>query len=213
MSKKHTIYPFEVPPEEYPTWVESPPLAKAIADRIRANMGKKAQNWYCAGLDVCSEDKVFVNIYEMRNMVRGGVGNRIKILKPGELTEKERKMLDEEIEKQELLHAERELDRLEEEQRQQRIRALRAQMFPKKGKWEVRATYWNEESYVFTAEGHDHAYDVAESMTEEMRPDDPTSNRFTDISVYEGNRLVKQWKLMEAEVGMVWVLRAHREEV
>lgn len=134
MSKKHTIYPFEVPPEEYPTWVESPPLAKAIADRIRANMGKKAQNWYCAGLDVCSEDKVFVNIYEMRNMVRGGVGNRIKILKPGELTEKERKMLDEEIEKQELLHAERELDRLEEEQRQQRIRALRAQMFPKKGK-------------------------------------------------------------------------------
>jgi hypothetical protein len=124
---KHTIYPFVLSsiPDASHCMYSYHVLAGTIWERVKDHHCP----WFTLGLEVRSPKQIFLNVYDMNSTITGGIGNLIKTVKIDVLTDEEKKVLQEEIDRLELECAERELVRLENEERLQRIRALREQMF------------------------------------------------------------------------------------
>lgn len=112
------------------TWTHSPPLAQSIWMRIRKTVAP-GMTWYAVSMEITSRDSLTLYVYDMRDMVTGGIGDQIfkcdvsrSTLQNLEVAALDM-LLDEACER----YAESELDRRELAARKRKIAAVRKELF------------------------------------------------------------------------------------
>lgn len=140
-----SVFPQRLCAYDYGTYVASPELAKLIWMRIRqtANAQDNQANldhwmrqqkpsvmtWYATDLEVISQDKITLYVYEMADSFHGGIGGVIFETEVTEFTPKERKLLDKHILEFYTEAAQRELERRERQEYLSKVLAVRKELF------------------------------------------------------------------------------------
>lgn len=111
-------------------WADCPALAKRIWMRIRLAVAPDLI-WYGVAMRVDSAHSLTLLVYEMECNLSGGIGKQVFAcsVTRDTLTPDECAMLDAELINAMTAHAERELDAREQRARQERIAAVRKELF------------------------------------------------------------------------------------
>lgn len=130
MMKEPKLFPLHYYCSDKYGWANNPELANLIWRRIRLTVAPELV-WYAVDMIITSYTTITLRVYDMACNVSGGIGKKILTheVSADTLTDMETTLLKAEIGKAQLQYAERELNRILEEQRMLRVELYRQELF------------------------------------------------------------------------------------
>lgn len=120
-----SIFPFRINAYENEHHVNNPILAKEVWFRVK----EPKQTWYAIDLEILDENKVILDVYDIRDTFHGGIGKRLLTTEVELETEKEKEMCQIMILDKMTKLAEEEFEKREEQARNNKILEIRKELF------------------------------------------------------------------------------------